>query len=139
MKEEIKRGLVLKASILVICLSITAIVYKFAGNSNNVYDHNTIDTILTLTPSSVETLDNKRIHTWPEDVDTLDAYMKHWYEVVDTNSNGEPDAEESSNKIKEYEGFYDVPAGADSIIMVKGKLYGMNDEKTEWVRLKKNR
>ena len=139
MKEEIKRGLVLKASILVICLSITAMVYKFAGNSNNVYDYNTIDTILTLTPSSVETLGNKRIHTWPEDVDTLDAYMKHWYEVVDTNSDGVPDIEENIFEIIEYEGFYDVPAGADSIIMVKGKLYGMNDEKTEWVRLKKNR
>ena len=97
MKEEIKRGLVLKASILIICLSITAMVFKFAGNSNNVYEDNIIDTILILTPSSVETLDHKRIHTWPEDIDTLDAYMKHWYEVVDTNSDGEPDLEEKNN------------------------------------------
>jgi hypothetical protein len=100
MKEEIKRELVLKVSILVICLSITVMVFKFAGNSNNVYEDNTIDTILTLTPSSVETLDHKRIHTWPEDVDTLGVYMKHWYEVVDTNSDGVPDVEESTKWVR---------------------------------------
>ena len=27
-------------------------------------------------------------------MDSIDAYMKHWYEVVDTNGNGTPDAEE---------------------------------------------
>ena len=95
MTEEVKRGWVLKFSIFIICISIIAIVYRFAGNSNNVDENNTIDTILTSTLSSVETLAHKRIHTWPEDVDTLESYMKHWYEVVDTNSNGVPDLEEN--------------------------------------------
>jgi hypothetical protein len=95
MTEEVKRGWVLKFSLFIICISIIVIVCRFAGTSNTVEGNHTIDTILTLTPSSVETLAHKRIHTWPEDVDTLDAYMKHWYEVVDTNSNGVPDLEEN--------------------------------------------
>ena len=33
------------------------------------------------------------------EIDSIDAYMEHWYEVIDTNSNGVPDSEE--------EGYYD--------------------------------
>ena len=73
MNEEIKRGYVLKFSLIIICLSIVAMVFKFSSD-----DYEEQELI---------------------EIDSIDAYMEHWYEVIDTNSNGMPDSEE--------EGYYD--------------------------------
>ena len=75
MTEEVKRGLVLKVSLFVICISITVMVFKFSG-SNNVYE------------------DIQR-----QELDSIEAYMKHWYEKIDTNSNGVPDVDENKDNV----------------------------------------
>tara|TARA_Y100000310_G_C20049141_1_gene519737 strand:+ start:201 stop:536 length:336 start_codon:yes stop_codon:yes gene_type:complete len=111
MRKEIEKGYVLKFSLAIIVIVIGVMIAKF--NSNK--------------------MEEIKVQ---KEMDSIDAYMKNWYENIDTNGNGIPDLDESNN-IQRYDGFYDVPAGADSIIIVKGKLYGMNDDKTKWIRLKK--
>ena len=125
MWDEIKKELVLRAAIIVIIVSILAIAMRYSWEMYT--EANDFLNII------IE--DQKEIHV-QENMDSIDAYMEHWYEVVDTNSNGVPDADEVEN-IPRYNSFYDVPAGANSVIVVKGKLYGMNGDKTEWIRLKK--
>tara|TARA_R110000824_G_scaffold33981_4_gene108505 strand:+ start:3189 stop:3527 length:339 start_codon:yes stop_codon:yes gene_type:complete len=75
MTEEVKRGLVLKVSLFVICISIVVLVFKFSG-SNNVYED-----------------------IQKQELDSIEAYMKHWYEKIDTNGNGVPDADENKDNV----------------------------------------
>ena len=63
MTEEVKRGIVLKASIIIICVSLTVMIFKFSG-SNNVYE------------------DIKR-----KELDSIEAHIKHWYGKIDTSNN----------------------------------------------------
>ena len=110
MRKEIEKGYVLKFSLAIIILAVGVMIAKY--NSNK--------------------LEEIKVQ---EEMDSIDAYMKHWYETIDTNGNGVPDLDER-NGIQRYNSFYDIPAGADSIIIVKGKLYGMNKDKTKWKRLR---
>ena len=125
MRDEIKKELVLRAAIIVIIVSILAIAMRYSWN---IYSecNDLLNTIIE---------DQKGVNN-KQEMDSIDVYMENWYENIDTNSNGVPDADEEEN-IPRYNSFFDVPAGANSVILVKGKLYGMNGDKTEWIRLKK--
>ena len=125
MRDEIEKELIFKAAIIVIVASIIAIVIRYSYNHYS-ESNKLLNTIIE---------DQKEIRV-QENIDSIDAYMENWYENIDTNSNGVPDADEENN-IPSYNSFFDIPAGANSIIIVKGKLYGMNDDKTEWIRIKK--
>ena len=125
MRDEIKKELVFKAAIIIIIVSILAIAMRYSWEMYT--EANDFLNII------IE--DQKEIRV-QENIDSIDAYMENWYENIDTNSNGVPDADEENN-IPSYNSFFDIPAGANSIIIVKGKLYGMNDDKTEWIRIKK--
>jgi hypothetical protein len=107
MREEIKKGYVLKAAIIVIIISLFAIAMRYSWNMYS-EANDLLNTIIE---------DQKEIRV-QEEIDSIDAYMEHWYEVVDTNGNGVPDADEEKN-IPRYKSFYDIPAGAGSIIIVK--------------------
>ncbi len=72
MNKEITNGLVLKFSVAIICLTFIVLIFKFGMNTQQ-------EEIL------------KR------EMDSIDAYMKHWYNVVDTNGNGIPDLDEKLN------------------------------------------
>ena len=75
MTEEVKKGLVLKGSLLVISIAIVVLVFKFSG-SNNVYED-----------------------IQKQELDSIETYMKQWYEKIDTNGNGVPDADENKDNI----------------------------------------
>jgi len=39
---------------------------------------------------------------WQQEEDSINAYMRHWYEVLDTNSDGDIDGEYINDSIIEW-------------------------------------
>ena len=77
MRERTKREYVVKLSITIICLFIVAVIFRFSGD-----DYQEQELI---------------------ELDSVDAYHQHWYEVLDTNSDGEIDGELDGDYYDHYD------------------------------------